>query len=426
LDYSENRPIWPGSSSFATGSTPFGFFDTDTLFQQHADRFAIFAAQTVGYPIMDVELIDINFYTAFESAVVEYSNQINQINIVNNLINTLGVQTGSSYLTGGSLTGVNVGQSLGYITKLSKAYGTEADSGGDVKWRKAAINIIPGQQTYSIRQAVSASLTAASMSLSDSSSIEIRRVLHNAPPAIVRYFDPFVGTGLGSQQLLDSFGFGGFSPSISFMMMPMHADLLRIQAIEFNDMIRKSGYSFEIHGDDITFWPVPTYPSGSAPASSIYYNTVWIDYLFEEEKNQQAILFGNTALINGVVSDASNIPYTYQNYGSINDMGRSWIFKYGVALVKETLGYVRSKYSSIPIPNAEVTLNGTELVSQGKAEQETLITQLRELLDKLTKEAMLTRQNTEATQMAEILGKVPLKIYIGALIPFILLLGSGI
>jgi hypothetical protein len=264
------------------------------------------------------------------------------------------------------------------------------------------------------------------MSLSDSSSIEIRRVLHNAPPAIVRYFDPFVGTGLGSQQLLDSFGFGGFSPSISFMMMPMHADLLRIQAIEFNDMIRKSGYSFEIHGDDITFWPVPTYPSGSAPASSIYYNTVWIDYLFEEEKNQQAILFGNTALINGVVSDASNIPYTYQNYGSINDMGRSWIFKYGVALVKETLGYVRSKYSSIPIPNAEVTLNGTELVSQGKAEQETLITQLRELLDKLTKEAMLTRQNTEATQMAEILGKVPLKIYIGALIPFILLLGSGI
>jgi hypothetical protein len=413
LDYSENRPIWPGSSSFTTGSTPFGFFDTDPLFQQHADRFAMFAAQTVGYPIMDVELIDINFYTAFESAITEYSNQVNQINIVNNLINTLGVQTGSSYLTGGTLTGVNVGQSLGYITKLSRAYGTEADSGGDVKWRKAVIEVTPGQQTYSIRAAVSASLAAASMSLSDSSSIEIRRVLHNAPPAIVRYFDPFVGTGLGSQQLLDAFDFGGFTPSVSFMMMPIHADLLRLQSIEFNDLVRKSSYSFEIHGDDITFWPVPSYPSGSVPASSIYYNKVWIDYLFEEEKSQQAILFGNTALINGVVSDASNIPYTYQNYGSINDMGRTWIFKYGVALVKETLGYVRSKYSSIPIPNAEVTLNGAELVSQGKAEQETLITQLRELLDKLTKEAMLTRQNAEATQMAEILGKVPLKIYIG-------------
>ena len=414
MDYSENKPIWPGSSSFTTGSTPFGFFDTDPMFQNHADRFAKYAAQHVGYPIMDVELLDINFYTAFEAAVLEYSNQINQVNIVNNLINTLGVQTGSSYLTanGGSMTGVNIGQSLGYITKLSKAYGTEADSGGDVKWRKAYIDIIPGQQTYSIRAAVSASLAAESGSLSNSSSIEIRRVLHTPPPAIVRYFDPFVGTGLGSQQLLDSFNFGGFSPSISFMMMPIHADLMRLQAIEFNDQVRKSHYTFEIHGDDIKFWPVPTTGTGSS-ASSIFYNKVWIEYLFEEEKSKSAILFGNTALLTNVVSDASNIPYTNHRYSTINDMGRSWIFKYGVATVKEMLGYVRGKYSSIPIPNSEVTLNGDSLVTQGQSEKEALITQLREFLDKLTKEQMLTRQNAEATQMTEILGKVPLKIYVG-------------
>lgn len=414
MDYSENKPIWPGSSSFTTGSTPFGFFDTDPMFQNHADRFAKYAAQHVGYPIMDVELLDINFYTAFEGAVLEYSNQINQVNIVNNLINTLGVQTGSDYLTGngGSLTGINVGQSLGYITKLSKAYGTEADSGGTVKWQKAAIDIVPGQQTYSIRQAVSASLAAENSSLSNSSSIEIRRVLHNPPPAIVRYFDPFVGTGLGSQQLMDSFNFGGFSPSISFMMMPVHADLLRLQAIEFNDQVRKSHYTFEIHGDDIKFWPVPSYGTGSS-ASSIFYNKVWIEYLFEEEKSKQAILFGNTALLTGVVSDAANIPYTNHQYKTINDMGRSWIFKYGAATVKEMLGYVRGKYSSIPIPNSEVTLNGDALVTQGQSEKEALVTQLREFLAELTKEKMLTRQNTEATQMTEILGKIPLKIYVG-------------
>jgi hypothetical protein len=414
MDYSENKPIWPGSSSFTTGSTPFGFFDTDPMFQNHADRFAKYAAQHVGYPIMDVELLDINFYTAFEAAVLEYSNQINQVNIVNNLINTLGVQTGSDYLTGngGSLTGINIGQSLGYITKLSKAYGTEADSGGNVKWRKAAIDIVPGQQTYSIRQAVSASLAADSSSLSNSSSIEIKRVLHNPPPAIVRYFDPFVGTGLGSQQLMDSFNFGGFSPSISFMMMPVHADLLRLQAIEFNDQVRKSHYTFELHGDDIKFWPVPQTGTGSS-ASSIFYNKVWIEYLFEEEKSKQAILFGNTALLTGVVSDAANIPYTNHQYKTINDMGRSWIFKYGAATVKEMLGYVRGKYSSIPIPNSEVTLNGDALVTQGQAEKESLVAQLREFLAEITKEKMLTRQNTEATQMTEILGKVPLKIYVG-------------
>jgi hypothetical protein len=412
MDYSEDRPIWPGSSSFTVGDTPYGFFDTDPIFQQHADKFAKSAAQHVGYPITDVELRDINFYTALESAVIEYSNQINQVNIVNNLMNTMGIQTGSSFLNSGSLTGVATGQSLGYITKLSKAYGTEADSGGNVKWRQAVVDIIPGQQTYSIRQAVSASLALESGSLSNSSSIEIRRVLHNAPPAIVRYFDPFVGTGLGSQQLLDAFDFGGFSPSVSFMMMPINADLFRLQSIEFNDQIRKSHFTFEIHGDDIKFWPIPTAGTGSS-ASSLHYTKVWFEYLFEEEKSKDAVLFGNTALLNGVISDASNIPYTYQKYGSINDMGRAWIFKYGIALVKEMLGYVRSKYSTIPIPNSEVTLNGGELISQGQTEKEALITQLREFLDKMTKEQMLTRQNAEATQMNEILGKVPLKIYVG-------------
>jgi len=412
MDYSENKPIWPGSSSFTTGSTPFGFFDADPLFQQHADSFAKYAAQHVGYPIMDVELIDINFYTAFEAAVVEYSNQVNQVNIVNNLVNTLGVQTGSSFLQGQSFTGAAIGTSLNFITKLSRAYGTEADSGGTVKWKKAKISVEAGVQTYSIRDAVSASLALESSSLSNTSSIEIKRVLHNAPPAITRYFDPFVGTGLGSQQLMDSFNFGGFSPSISFMMMPIHADLLRLQAIEFNDQVRKSHYSFEIHGDDIKFWPIPTSGTGSS-ASSIHYNEVWFEYLFEEEKSKDAILFGNTALLNGVVSDASNIPYTYQPYGSINDMGRAWILKYGAATAKEMLGFVRGKYSSIPIPNAEVTLNGGELVTQGQAEKEALITQLREFLDKLTKEQMLTRQNAESTQMNEILAKVPLKIYVG-------------
>jgi len=407
MDYSENKPIWPGSSSFTTGSTPFGFFDTDPMFQSEADSFAKFAANSVGYPIMDVELIDINFYTAFEASVIEYSNQINQVNIVNNLMNTLGINTASNFLTSQGFTGALVGNSFNYITKLSKAYGTEADSGGTVRWHTASVDVIPGQQTYSIRDAISASLGIV---LSNSSSIEIKRVMHNTPPAIVRYFDPFVGTGLGSQQLLDAFDFGGFSPSVNFMMMPIHADLFRIQQIEFNDQIRKSHFSFEIHGDDIKFYPVPT---TKGTLASPYFDKVWFEFIFEQDKANDALLFGNTALLNNVVTDASNIPYTYQKYGSINDMGRAWIYRYGSALVKEMLGYVRNKYSSVPIPNGEVTLNGSDLVSQGQSEKEALITQLREFLDKLTKEQMLTRQNAEATQMNEILAKVPLKIYVG-------------
>ena len=147
MDYSENKPIWPGSSSFAPGDTPFGFFDADPVFQEQADSFAKYAAQHLGYPILDVELQDINFYTAFESAVLEYSNQINQVNITNNLMSTLGVSTASRYLNDGTLTGQLVGSSLSYITKLSKTYGTEADSGGSVRWHSASIEIVNNQQT---------------------------------------------------------------------------------------------------------------------------------------------------------------------------------------------------------------------------------------------------------------------------------------
>lgn len=406
-DYSVSKPIWPGSSSFTTGSTPFGFFDTDPMFQTQADSFANHAAQNVGYPIMDVELLDINFYNAFESSVIEYSNQVNQVNIANNLLNTLGIQTGSNFLTDNSFTDTLIGSSLSYITKLSKTYGTEADSGGNLKWYSASIAIKPGQQTYSIRTAVSESL---GIILSNTSSIEIKRVLHNVPPAIIRYFDPFVGTGLGSQNLMDAFDFGGFSPSVNFMMMPLHQDLLRIQTIEFNDRIRKSHFSFEIHGDDIRLYPTP---GTTGTAASPFYKNVWFEFLFEEKKADEAILFGNAAAMTGAVSDGSNIPYTYQKYSQINDVGRSWIFRYGSALVKEMLGYVRSKYSSVPIPNSEVTLNGSDLVTQGQSEKESLITQLREFLDKLTKESMMTRQQAENDAMNEVLSKIPTKIYVG-------------
>ena len=407
MDYSENRQIWPGSSSFEPGKTPFGFFDSDVVFQQQADSFAKYAAQYVGYPIMDVELVDINFYTAFESAVIEYSNQINQVNIVNNLVSTLGMKKDAAFLGNDGLTGKLVGQSLGYVTKLSKAYGTEAGSGGTVRWHSASFELIDKKQTYSIREAVEQTM---GITLSPSSSVEIKKVLHNPPPAIVRYFDPFVGTGLGSQQMLDAFGFGAFSPSVSFMMMPIHADLMRLQSIEFNDQIRKSHFSFEIHGDDLRIFPIPGTQGSMATQ---YFGTVWIEFLFEEEKTNDAVLFGNTALLTDTVTDASNIPYTYQTYSTINDMGRAWIIRYGTALVKEMLGYVRNKYSTVPIPGGEVTLNGSDLISQGQSEKETLITQLREFLDKMSRENMMIRQNSEATQMNEMLAKVPLKIYVG-------------
>ena len=65
-------------------------------------------------------------------------------------------------------------------------------------------------------------------------------------------------------------------------------------------------------------------------------------------------------------------------------MGKQWIRQYSLALSRETLGLIRSKFGSIPIPGESLTLNGGDLVSTGREDKEKLRTQLREMLDTLT------------------------------------------
>ena len=166
---------------------------------------------------------------------------------------------------------------------------------------------------------------------------------------MVKYFDPFVGTGLGSQQMLETFGWGNYSPGVSFMMMPIYGDILRLQAIEFNDQIRKSAYTFELIHNKIKFFPIP---------NGANFTKVWFNYIKKSDRSNP--LKGAT----GTVSDYSNVPYNNVIYSNVNDVGKQWIRKYTLALAKEMLGYIRGKYSALPVPNAEVTLNGADLIKR--------------------------------------------------------------
>jgi len=379
-------PIWTGTSTFVSGSTgTFGFFDADSTYRNHADKVAAWCAGRLGYPINDVELQAVHFYACFEEASLEYSNQVNQFSIRDNMFQLQGSPTG------GNLTGKPVNTNLGRLIGIAKNYGTEAGSGGYLAYKSASIQVTTGQQVYDLND------FTFEVAGDASKHIEIKKIFHETPPAIIRYFDPFIGTGLGSQTMLENFGWGNYSPGVSFLMMPMYADLLRLQAIEMNDMIRKSAFSFSITGDRLTLFPLPTYDY-----------TLFINYITEEDRSALQVITGSN-----VVGDFSNAPYELHTYNQINPAGKQWIFKYTLALAKEVLGNIRNKYSSIPIPGSETTLNGADLVSQGQTEKEALITQLREFLEKMTRESMITRQNAEATQMMEIYAKVPLKVYVG-------------
>jgi len=385
-----NIPIWAGSSSFYPGDTPFGLYDNDTTFQHDIDKVSDWCAKRLGYPITDVELQSIQLYACFEEAISEYGAQVNTYNIRDNMLNLYGSATSSI-----NLSGNKVSPNLGGIIELADEYGVEAGVGGNVTYYTGSVSVTKNQQIYDLTDPNIVSLESGTAGID---TIEIKRILHNAPPAIVKYFDPFVGTGLGSQNMLEGFGFGGMSPGVSFMMMPVNADLLRMQAIEFNDQIRKSAYSFELINDRIKFFPIP---DGSN------FSKVYFQYIKKSDRSNP-LKKGY-----GSVSDFSNIPYQDITYRNINAVGKQWIRRYALALSKEMLGYVRSKYSAIPIPNADVTLNGTDLLSAASTEKEGLITELKEILDTMSRQSQLERKQAEADAMQQQMNKIPLNIYIG-------------
>ena len=378
--------IWQGSSSFATGQTPFGLYDSDSTFSSDVDKFADWCARRLGHPIMSVELQSGSFYACFEESITEYSAQVNQFNIKDNLLHLTGQATGSN------VTHKKVTPTMGRSVFLSNQYGTEAGVGGNVDIKKTSITISSGSQEYDLNSLV--------VDGSGSGAIEVKRVYYEGTPAMQRFFDPYATTGYGTLNMVEGFGFGNYSPAVSFTLMPLFEDLLRVQAIELNDSIRKSAYSFTLVNNKLRVFPDPEESS-----------TLYLDYVDTSDRDNPLITeySGST----DVVSDYSNVPYDNMEYQFINDVGKQWIRKYGLALCKELLGIIRSKYASIPIPNADTTLDGDTLRSEAAAEKEALITQLREMLEQTSRKALLEADKDEAEFLQEKLQKVPYPIYIG-------------
>jgi hypothetical protein len=72
------------------------------------------------------------------------------------------------------------------------------------------------------------------------------------------------------------------------------------------------------------------------------------------------------------------------------------------------LGLIRSKFGTVPVPNADVTLNGTELVSQAREEQSNLKTQLAEMLESLTYDKLIETKATSAEALQRQLKTIPI------------------
>ena len=391
-----NIPIWNNNPGPVWGNTPYGFYDNDQNFQQEAPLFATWGARRLGYPIVNVELQDINFYACLEEAITAYGNEVYQYKIREGYLSMEGNIVDNTTTFNNQLVTPN----LGTVIRIAETYGSEGGAGGYTTYYTGSIKLQNGVQDYDLKAWASASGISGS-------GIEIKKIFYEQPPAIVRYFDPYAGTGTGIQSLLETFGFGQFSPGINFLLMPIYFDVQKLQSIELNDQIRKSAYSFDLVNNNLRLFPIPQNLSEGLNDKLLFH------YIKRDERNDVTSATPdynpNTSTL---VTNVSNVPYANPVYCEINSVGRQWIRQYALAVVKETLGYVRKKYASIPIPGAEVTLNGDDLLTDARAEKAALLEQLRAMLDVTSRKTHLENQAMEADFIQKTLINAPIGIYI--------------
>ena len=571
--YPNDIEIYDGNPVFVSGSgmTPFGFYDHDEVFQGDAPKVARFVASRLGYPVMDVELQSGSMFACFEEAVTTYGNQVYAYKVRENY---LSLEGSTRDVDANSMV---VEPTLQRIVEIAKNYGTEADVGGNIELHHDLLEVKAGVQEYD--------LDVWAKSKGIEGGIEIRKIFYEAPPAILRYFDPYAGTGTGIQSLMDAFDFGSYSPGVNFLLMPVSFDILKVQAIEFNDQVRRSAYSFRISNNKLQIFPIPpkdgvlrieyyklsdkrklnanagTYastatkpvkfkatvpegetsvaiqikhnigtdedfdaatvqlydqeldgqdianypvmfipgsikkvdddtievtvlqdvPNGLAiftynPLSTTVTGTSYLDkgsysvsfevkipegqtsytqrfihslntsnlavQVYEESNDRSMVIPADVRIVSdyevditftkditghvlfmgkamessmdsGVITNVSEVPYQNPTYSKINSIGRQWIFRYTLALCKEVLAYIRGKYTTVPIPDSEATLNQQDLLTDARQEKKDLAEELDKLLETSSRSSQLELKAKEADNLRAVLAGVPVGIFIG-------------
>lgn len=395
--------IWDGTTNFIAGeSTPFGFYDDDLAFQEDAPKLARYCAEKLGWPVLDIELNERQFYTAFEEAVTAYGKEVIEAIAAETISSTVGGSAG-----GQAINATVFRPSLQNVIRQSKQYGMEAGVGGDVDMKSTLIDLVVNQQEYDLE------------SLIGDGPIEIRKIFYEAPPAILRYFDPYAGTGTGIQSLMDAFDFGSYSPGVNFLLMPASYDLLKVQAIEFNDQIRRSSYSFEINNNKLRIFPVPK-TNGKLKIQYYKVSDKLNAYVDDEvaiaagaESGGSVSGTGGGTSSTGISTNISNVNAQNLVYSEINAIGRQWIFKYAVATCKEMLAYIRGKYQTVPVPGSEVQMNAADLLADARDEKVFLVEDLKATMQTASLTNQLELAATQTKFINDAMSGVPMHVYIG-------------
>ena len=221
--------------------------------------------------------------------------------------------------------------------------------------------------------------------------MKIQEVFHFNPTAAYRFFD----TTSAINYLNNEFSFESFTPETIFYVLPVFEDILRAGQMNVSHRVRRSNYSYKITGTKIRIFPMPT---GNQINKKLF-----IRVSFAPDPLKPA--FKDDSIYG--VSNLSNVPFGRLNFSKVNSVGRQWTRQYALALATELLGLVRSKFSTVPIPQGDLTLNGGNLVTQGREDKTKLVEQIRTMLESMTYDKFIEINANKAENIQKQLKTIP-------------------
>jgi hypothetical protein len=391
-----NPTIYDGSPGPISGSTPFGFYDNDIDYQNDGPKVANYCARKLGYPVLDVELNDLNIYACFEEAVSVYAEELYQLKIKDNYLSLEGQPTSSLLNT------TVISPNLTNLVNIAETYGQVAGVGGFVSWKSGSLELTASVQNYDL---YNWAVNTQGMATTDR--LMVQRVMYQAPPALYQYgygsYYPQLG-GVGAWPgSWGGYGFGGgFSGTNAATYYPVFWTIQRIQEAEMQNTVNLPAWTFELIGTNIRVFPIP---QGAGGCISIQY--AFQSDLMSLTENSP---YGDNQ---GLVANASMAPYGLITYSDLNQPAKQWTKEFTAALTSELLGLVRGKYTVVNIPGAETTLNFADLISRGQTMQKELREKLRLDLEDMSRQKQLERKESENNSLENTLTNIPLMVYVG-------------
>jgi hypothetical protein len=403
--------------------TPYGFFDSDPVFQFEADSAFTWIRRRLGDDVVTVELTKKQIWGALEESFLEYARLVGQNQITSQMASLLGIaQAFSGSVISGTLsssysvTGLYPQASFDFLMRQADAYAAYAGLGGNYDTYSTYIDLVNGQQDYNLytdmKRGTGDLSGSAFMSTVPSSSLDskirVYEVFHFEPLAAQHYL---LNASNITNFLATEFNYESYVNTTVFYVLPVYEDILRRGMLETAHRVRRSHYSYKIQGRNLRIFPVPS-TTNLANVS----NRVWLrvglnfDNYSSFNPAYAPYGYGSNVATAAKIATPGQVPMTIVPPASINEVGRQWVRQYCLAVSKEILGRVRGKFKTVPIPGNDLVLDGENLIQEGRDEQEKLKTNFLEWLNSLTYDQVIEREAGKAEALARFMKFVPMPL----------------